>query len=93
MGSFAELNSLLVEFGVRKGNLLVKGGFSLIILVRFRLSLSYRLNFTNQSVKRDKARSSESPTKIVLFPKPDKGIIEEVITESHPGWVNFQATY
>ncbi|MGB5962626.1 MAG: NfeD family protein [Coleofasciculaceae cyanobacterium] len=37
--------------------------------------------------------SSESPTKIVLFPKPGKGIIEEIITESQPGRVNFQATY
>jgi hypothetical protein len=37
--------------------------------------------------------SSESPTKITLFPKPGQGIIEEIITESHPGRVNFQATY
>ena len=37
--------------------------------------------------------SSESPTKITLFPKPGMGIIEEIITESQPGRVNFQATY
>lgn len=37
--------------------------------------------------------SSESLTKITLFPKPGKGIIEEIITESQPGRVNFQATY
>lgn len=37
--------------------------------------------------------SSESPEKITLFPKPGKGIIEQIITESQPGRVNFQATY
>lgn len=37
--------------------------------------------------------SSESPKKITLFPKPGMGIIEEIITESQPGRVNFQATY
>jgi len=58
-----------------------------------RLRLNYRLNLSNQSVKPDKAMSSESPTKITLFPKPGKGIIEEIITTSQPGRVNFQATY
>jgi hypothetical protein len=62
-------------------------------LVRFRLSLNYRLNFINQSVKRDKVMSSESSTKVILFPTPGKGIIEEIITESQPGRVNFQASY
>ena len=37
--------------------------------------------------------SLESPTKITLFPKPGKGIVEEIISKSQPGRVNFQATY
>lgn len=37
--------------------------------------------------------SLENPATITLFPKPGMGIIEEIITESQPGRVNFQATY
>ncbi len=37
--------------------------------------------------------SLENPATITLFPKPGTGIIEEIITESQPGRVNFQATY
>lgn len=37
--------------------------------------------------------SSESPEKITLFPKPGKGKVEQIITETQSGRVNFQATY
>ena len=37
--------------------------------------------------------SSESPEKIMIFSKPGIGEVEQIITETQPGRVKFQATY